>query len=68
MNWTTRGQCATSDDGRYEMRGAYAEKGHFEWRGRVVDTDQLVCASADREIVKLNCERHAARVEAEASA
>lgn len=52
---------------QYELYGAYFN-GHFAWRGRIVETDTLVCASQDRDMVRLTCERHAAKVEAEASA
>jgi hypothetical protein len=66
MKWTARGgQSATSDDGRYELRGAFASKGHFEWRGRERSTDRLICANADVDFVKSVCERHAASVAAE---
>lgn len=49
-----------SDCGVYELTGRYTD-GHFAWRGRVVETDVLVQASADREFVERCCERHAAR-------
>jgi hypothetical protein len=50
----------------YAIEGRYVD-GSFAWRGRVVDTDVLVCSSADRLLVQQVCERHAASAIAEAS-
>lgn len=72
MTWLPISQfLAVSADQKYELYGAYFN-GHFAWRGRVIETDQLVQASADRGYVQLCCDRHAAKaaaaVAAEASA
>lgn len=53
-----------SECGLYELRSGYTDNG-FAWRGRVVQTDELVASSADRTFVMLRCEAHAERVAAE---
>lgn len=58
---------AVSECKQYEVSGRYTD-GHFAWRGRVVDTDQLVQASADRGYVERCCDRHARSVRAEDTA
>lgn len=67
MNWLHKRFQSLSDDGRYELHAQWTN-GLFAWRGRVVQTDELVASSADRTFVMLRCESHAARVAAEASA
>jgi hypothetical protein len=66
MTWLPTGLfSATSECGLYEIRGSWRALG-FEWRGRVIDSDVLVCASADRSQVEICCARHAAAAIAEA--
>lgn len=57
---------AVSGCGRYAVTGGYTD-GRFSWRGRFIQTDELVQASADREFVELCCERHEARLAHEAA-
>lgn len=47
-----------SECGRYEIRASWSGH-HFAWRGRFVQTDELVHANSDRDCVQLVCERHA---------
>lgn len=67
MNWLHKRWLSLSDDRRYELHAQWTG-GHFEWRGRVIATDELVAASHDREFVRRRCEEHAASVAAEAGA
>lgn len=52
---------------RYELAGRYID-GHFAWRVRVIQTDELVASSQDRGYVKLMCSRHAANLDAQVPA
>lgn len=58
---------ALSDCGRYELAGRYIN-GNFAWRGRVIQTDELVASSQDRGFVELMCELHAAALDAQVPA
>lgn len=66
MTWKPAypGAMCTHTWGEYEIRGAYTN-GRFEFRGLHVPSDRLVSASADRNLVELVCERHAAAALAE---
>lgn len=56
--WIEKRFQALSECGRYELRGVYVD-GRFEWRGRLVATDELIAASWDRSYVDELIERHA---------
>lgn len=67
MNWRRISQSVrVSECGTYELRSAYTDTG-FAWRGRVVQTDELVASSADRQFVMGRCEAHALTVAAESA-
>lgn len=66
MTWIYQRFLITSECGRYAIEGRYIE-GHFEWRGRFVQTDELIQASHDRDYVEKQCEAHAARLGVEAA-
>lgn len=68
MNWHRISEyLSVSECQQYELYGAHFN-GSFAWRGRVIETDHLVQSSADREFVKLCCDRHQRAAHAEASA
>lgn len=67
MTWHYASQfLARSSDGVYELTGRYTD-GHFAWRGRRIDSDRLIAASADRAFVEQRCEAHALSVVAEST-
>lgn len=64
MTWLLSSKLsAFSSCGRYELTGRY-DNGHFAWRGRLVQTDELIASSADRIYVEIACYRHAAKLDA----
>lgn len=68
MNWLDSSKfSALSDCKRYELAGRYIN-GHFAWRVRVIQTDELVASSQDRGFVELMCELHAERLDAQVAA
>lgn len=61
MTWLTTGPFSATDArGVYELHGSWRSFG-FEWRARVIATDELVQASWDRVHVEACVVRHAAR-------
>lgn len=68
MNWLNSSKfSALSSCKRYELAGRYID-GYFAWRGRVIQTDELVASSQDRGYVELKCELHAAALDAQVAA
>lgn len=68
MSWLDSSKFnALSSCKRYELAGRYIN-GHFAWRGRVIQADELIASSQDRGYVKLMCELHAARLDAQVAA
>lgn len=58
------GTTFVSDCGQYDLRATWAG-GRYAWRGRHIDSDRLIWASADRNYVEGCCERDAANAIAE---